>query len=45
VELRFPRTNHFEHVKGIYKTGLGDNLMRSYAWRDLLNVDKVQSVP
>jgi hypothetical protein len=42
VPLKFPRTNPDEHVQGIYKTGMGDgNLMRSYAWRDLPNVDKV----
>jgi hypothetical protein len=46
VPLKFPRTNQDEHVKGIYKTGLNDGtLMRSYAWRDLPNVDKVLSVP
>jgi hypothetical protein len=40
VPLKFPRTNPDEHVQGIYKTGMGDgNLMRSYAWRDLPNVD------
>ena len=34
------RTNHQEHVRGIYKTGLGENLMRNFAWRDLPNVDR-----
>jgi len=38
--VRMPRTNQFEHVQGIYKTGLGENLMRNFAWRDLPNVDK-----
>jgi hypothetical protein len=41
VPLKFPLTDPDEHVQGIYKTGLNDgSLMRSYAWRDLPNVDK-----
>ena len=39
VPVNMPRTNKLEHVKGIYKTGLGENLMRNYAWRELPNVD------
>ena len=45
VPLKFPLTDPDEHVQGIYKTGLNDgSLMRSYAWRDLPNVDEVQAV-
>jgi len=40
LPVRLPRTNQEEHANGIYKTGLGENLMRSYAWRNLPNVDK-----
>ena len=40
LPVRLPRTNQEEHARGEYKTGLGENLMRSFAWRDLPNVDK-----
>ena len=39
VPVRMTRTNQHEHVRGIYKTGLGEVLMRNCAWRDLPNVD------
>jgi hypothetical protein len=39
VPVRMTRTNQNEHVRGIYKTGLGEVLMRNFAWRDLPNVD------
>ena len=35
VSVRMPSTNKIEHQKSIFKTGLGVNQPRNFAWRSL----------
>jgi hypothetical protein len=44
VEVHMPRTNKLEHKQGTYKTGLGQNSPRNYAWRYLQSVDRYVSM-
>ena len=40
VMVNMPRTNHLEHLQGIYKTGLAVNNPRNFAWRNLPSVSR-----